>query len=431
MNPLERRYRRLLLAYPRGYRRARGEELVTTLLEGAPPDRTRPAVAEAWDLVRGGLRQRFGPPHGRRYTALAVLGAAALAWVAFGGALRVAGEPDPGDVALPAAMSLMPPDVMAAGRAERNWTSSGGPTEVEVTYAPGSRPLPELIAALRERALAEGWTGVAVSATGFTVERGGETMVVTVGTGPTEFGISPFVDIRYPLPGPLLPTAAAAVVLGGLTGWLLTAWTLRRFRSRAATSRLAIALTGVPALLFITASAIGVALNARGSTLTMAFSAALPERLGLLFGAVTLVLAALLPVERRTATPPVDAVRAGTRILAAVHLAFGVAIATVFVTFAVRMWATGANRAEMVSGFHDPKLVLPFAVYVPVALLYYSGVLLSPLLLLVSVPLLGVGRGRVSPAAWRVLLVAAISAATLPALLLTPYGGDVARWWLD
>ena len=41
------------------------------------------------------------------------------------------------------------------------------------------------------------------------------------------------------------------------------------------------------------------------------------------------------------------------------------------------------------------------------------------------------GRGRVSPAAWRVLLVAAISAATLPALLLTPYGGDVAQWWLD
>ncbi|MFI6517851.1 hypothetical protein ACIBF1_20000 [Spirillospora sp. NPDC050679] len=57
MNALERRYRRLLLAYPRDYRRANGEQLVATLLE-AGPDRRVPPVREAFALVKGGMRER-------------------------------------------------------------------------------------------------------------------------------------------------------------------------------------------------------------------------------------------------------------------------------------------------------------------------------------------------------------------------------------
>jgi len=85
----------------------------------------------------------------------------------------------------------------------------------------------------------------------------------------------------------------------------------------------------------------------------------------------------------------------------------------------------------VLSGAHDPKEVLPLGVFIPVALLFYSGVILSPLLLTVSVPLLAVGRGRAGAVAWRLLLVAAISAVVLPALLFTPYGADASRWWLD
>ncbi|BCJ61030.1 hypothetical protein Jiend_44520 [Micromonospora endophytica] len=59
MTELERRYRRLLWAYPADYRRERGDEIVGTYLDLADPQRRRPSPAEAADLVRGGLRQRL------------------------------------------------------------------------------------------------------------------------------------------------------------------------------------------------------------------------------------------------------------------------------------------------------------------------------------------------------------------------------------
>jgi hypothetical protein len=51
-------YRKLLLTYPAGYRAERGEELVGTYLEMAG-DRKRPRLADATDLILGGLRQRL------------------------------------------------------------------------------------------------------------------------------------------------------------------------------------------------------------------------------------------------------------------------------------------------------------------------------------------------------------------------------------
>jgi hypothetical protein len=73
--PLARRYRRLLLAYPRAYRRSRGDELLGALLDAAPPGRTRPTSREAADLIRHGLRARLGRPASRTVVAWAVLAA--------------------------------------------------------------------------------------------------------------------------------------------------------------------------------------------------------------------------------------------------------------------------------------------------------------------------------------------------------------------
>ncbi|MFI1193947.1 hypothetical protein ACH4T9_11910 [Micromonospora sp. NPDC020750] len=56
---LERRYRRLLWAYPSAYRRDRGAELVGTYLDLASEGRRRPSLADAADLVGGGLRERL------------------------------------------------------------------------------------------------------------------------------------------------------------------------------------------------------------------------------------------------------------------------------------------------------------------------------------------------------------------------------------
>jgi hypothetical protein len=55
---LERRYRRLLLAYPMDFRRDRGEEVVSTLLDAANPGQTAPSLAETCDLVYNGIRTR-------------------------------------------------------------------------------------------------------------------------------------------------------------------------------------------------------------------------------------------------------------------------------------------------------------------------------------------------------------------------------------
>ena len=60
MDALERRYRRLLLAYPAEYRRERGDEIVGILLDDAPPGRTRPSWGDVADLLLGGLRRRAG-----------------------------------------------------------------------------------------------------------------------------------------------------------------------------------------------------------------------------------------------------------------------------------------------------------------------------------------------------------------------------------
>lgn len=60
----ERRCRLLLRAYPLRYRQFRGEELLGTLLDTAPPHQDLPTLRTSWDIIRGGLlfRLRDHPP---------------------------------------------------------------------------------------------------------------------------------------------------------------------------------------------------------------------------------------------------------------------------------------------------------------------------------------------------------------------------------
>jgi hypothetical protein len=70
MSRLESRYRRLLRAYPQGRRRT---ELLNTLMEAAPPGRSRPTARETVNLLRHGLRARLGRPASRGVVVLAVM----------------------------------------------------------------------------------------------------------------------------------------------------------------------------------------------------------------------------------------------------------------------------------------------------------------------------------------------------------------------
>jgi hypothetical protein len=56
---VERRCRLLLYAYPASYRVQRGDEIVTTMLDAAPPGRA-PRLTDQLDVVASGLRQRLG-----------------------------------------------------------------------------------------------------------------------------------------------------------------------------------------------------------------------------------------------------------------------------------------------------------------------------------------------------------------------------------
>jgi hypothetical protein len=58
MSPLERRYRRLLRAYPADYRSGRGDEMLGTLLDTAAPGQRRPSARESTALIFGGIRAR-------------------------------------------------------------------------------------------------------------------------------------------------------------------------------------------------------------------------------------------------------------------------------------------------------------------------------------------------------------------------------------
>jgi hypothetical protein len=55
----ERRCRRLLVLYPRAFRREHGDEVLTVLMAGAEDGRWRPGPSEALDLVRCALRMRL------------------------------------------------------------------------------------------------------------------------------------------------------------------------------------------------------------------------------------------------------------------------------------------------------------------------------------------------------------------------------------
>ncbi|MER5458648.1 hypothetical protein ABT008_28155 [Micromonospora sp. NPDC002389] len=59
MRDLERRYRRLLRAYPAGYRRARNAEIVGTYLDLAGSARRWPSLLDAADVLAGGARERL------------------------------------------------------------------------------------------------------------------------------------------------------------------------------------------------------------------------------------------------------------------------------------------------------------------------------------------------------------------------------------
>ncbi|GAA4445102.1 hypothetical protein GCM10023170_023500 [Phytohabitans houttuyneae] len=465
---LERAYRRLLLAYPRRYRRERGTEILTTLLDAARPGQRRPAARDALDLVLGGLRRRLavprGPLPGLAATLVALLAAVATpagaGWVSW---RTTAATPDLAAAREAVDSAIARPPVRDPLHYDQPFDLAGegrfDPASARIGYSYAVPPsaIPAEVAAARDRLAAAGWEVTPVRDDGglldFWAARDGT--IVHIGGYPLDPGASEplWADVHTRAPGWFAPLVLAGAGAGALAGWLCAGWALRRCRRDDGRLRPVVVvfgglglLAGVPVLL--STAYHGVAATAAGgwSTMDAMFPAVALSRaqpLSLFAGAWLLVaaLAAALPPRPGRGVQPW---RLGLWSAATAHLAFAGAWCFVVALYLTRLATSGGDRQGMLGGAYDPKDLVPFGVgplnpfawgYSLVSLLFLLGFLASPGLLGLSVPLLVASRRTVTPAAgrtaWRVLLVAAATALALPLMTATPLGRDALTWWLD
>ncbi|HEX5543222.1 MAG TPA: hypothetical protein VFX60_16965 [Micromonospora sp.] len=267
---LERWYRRLLWAYPIGYRRAHGQEILGMLMDSAEPGRRVPAWADVVDLVRGAVRQWFRLPVGLSAVVAAVLsaavlgavGAAAGSWLAW----RTAGEL-PSEAAALQAVETAAGASLAAPHVERIDHLRAVWREVHISNHHEQRFPNWTVEAAQARLLADGWTLGPVGEPfpssrdnkplddvnqRFQVTRDG--LVLAVGartTFPPDIAGTTVAASVYPVPPSWEPGAILlGWIVGAVTGWLLTGWAIYRLRGRALPRRVAALALGLTALWF-------------------------------------------------------------------------------------------------------------------------------------------------------------------------------------
>ncbi len=467
-DPLERAYRRLLLAYPRHYRRERGTEILTTLLDAARPGQRRPAPRDALDLLLGGLRYRLAIPHGTLpalvatvVALLAALGAAAgTGWTTWRAATP---EPDAASAraVVEAAIPLPPAGEPVRYDRRLDLTADGAfdPASAWIgfSYAVPASAIPAQVWNARERLVAAGWEAGPVrddrGLVSFWAARGDR--VVHIGGYPDAPGATEplWANVHGRAPGWFTLAVLAATFAGAAAGWLAAGWALRRARRPDGRLRPAVTafgglgvLAGVPVVFSAVYHGVAAATAGGWSTMDGLFplvALAGAQPFGLFAGTwlLTAAVAATLPSRPSRGVPPW---RLGLWAAAAAHFAFAAAWCLVVGLYLARLAQSGGDRQGMLGGVYDPKELVPFGVgamnpftwaYGLVSILFLLGFLASPGLLGVSVPLLVATRRTAAAAAgrtaWRVLLVAAVTALALPVAAATPLGRDALTWWLD
>jgi hypothetical protein len=262
----ERRYQRLLWAYPRAYRNHRGVEMLTTLLEMAEAGPGRPRRGQAVHLFLCGVRQRFRLPAGRPLAWVGALLAAVVlgAFGAVGGTWLgwqpAASVPSDRELrTLNAAMTGMPapaavyhdrsamkgpnPVVRADGTSDysaeriRAALAAAGWRITSFHERDGAILLPdagESLAAAERIATRE----VAYTATKGGLKLAGDGSVLTGGAGRGLTGQASYrLDIWPTEAAAVRPLTIAGMLGGALAGWLLAAAFAHRVRRSGRTRR--------------------------------------------------------------------------------------------------------------------------------------------------------------------------------------------------
>jgi hypothetical protein len=253
---LARRYRRLLVTYPRSYRRDRGAELLGALLDAAPPGRTRPTVREALDLLRHGLRARLGRPASRSVVGWALLAATIGGLFGAAFATRAAWETapsPPGPAEAVATTAEILPGLRFTGfvTPPATFTMYGQPlsrdlvpglllvdggeytlAETRGELVGGPVPsVPELAGLARRNLVAHGWTVHPTTTTSATVvvaaRRGDTAFRLEMYTDPS---VRPGVSVAFQpvTPVAVYPAGAAGGLAGAFAAFLVFGWASRR-----------------------------------------------------------------------------------------------------------------------------------------------------------------------------------------------------------
>lgn len=274
-DPLTRHYRRLLLCYPRSYRRDRGEEILGLLLDTAPAGRIRPTLREALDVVRNGLRCRLGRPTSRTVGVWAVLTAVICGLFTAAATSRVAWEtsrpqPDRAEAAAIFADALPGRSLGEIETAPALFVFYGQPFrwqgldamlfgdggEYQPGFASASAtglppvPVEQTLAVTRQHLGANGWRiyetvsradrecvsacdpPVALTDTTLVASRGDTVFRMTLFAegGPTPTNAA--LEVQRAAPPAVVPAAVLAGLVGGVLAWLVFGWASRRTEYR-------------------------------------------------------------------------------------------------------------------------------------------------------------------------------------------------------
>ncbi len=281
MPDLERSYRRLLWAYPGFYRRDRGPEILTTLLDAAEPGQVRPSRGEAAHLLVNGLRYRFVPPTwiGRLATGLVAIWAAVV--LSGAGALAVWALANPAQpdlaafsddlIGRPASSAYELPggnllDMAYAYRtygefqdfAMEGWDGRRPAPMGQSRYYEQVTDTPTVLADARQHLANAGWRTGALSQGGadsqaavnsahgvFWASRDG--MLLRVSGYDNQTGVTVGT---YPIePSGVLAGAITGFVIGLIGVWQAMTWMAHRIARTPLPTRRLILLLGLPALL--------------------------------------------------------------------------------------------------------------------------------------------------------------------------------------